>query len=301
MDYRRIMGVEKLAASSNDGAGARIAVIDSGTPKPSLYGLDEHVPDEEIDRFGHATAVSSVLFGGWGIKGVCEKAEPVYFKALDDSGQGSARSVSKGIYGAIDAGVDVINLSIGFMRTDRCPKELERACEAAFDAGIAVICAAGNDGGPVNWPAALKTTISVGSSGENGLKSDFSSVGEVDFVAPGENLSVLCPDGHVKTSSGTSFSAALVTGVAALLVSGFRVQAHSREDVYALKGGLLSLAGDVDEPGYDPRTGHGLISGKNGDPTVCMKIRPPFFDRIMSKIKSLLGFFNTKERTDGRV
>lgn len=301
MDYQSLMGVEKLAESSHSGSGLRIAVIDSGTPKPSLYGRHDFVPDDEIDRFGHATAVSSILFGGWGIKGVCEDAEPVYFKALDDSGQGSVRSVVKGIYGAIDASVDLINLSLGFSRTDKCPKSLERACDDAFDAGIAVICAAGNDGGHVNWPAALKTTISVGSSGENGLKTPFSSVGEVDFVAPGENLSVLCPDGRIKTVAGTSFSAALVTGVAALLLSGFRFLSYSHEDVYALKGSLIALASDIDAPGYDQNTGYGLISGKNADPTVCMKIPASFFDRIIVKFKSLLGFFNTKERKDGRV
>jgi len=301
MDYRILMGVEKLAASSGYGNGVKIGVIDSGTPSPRLFGLSRFVPDCDIDRFGHATAVASILLGGWGISGLCDEAYPVFFKALDDSGSGTIRSVVNGIYGAIDADVDIINLSLGFARTEKCPKDIEKACEAAFEAGIPLICAAGNDSGPVNWPAALKTTISVGSSGENGLKAPFSSVGEIDFVALGTNLSVLCPDGRVKTVSGTSFSAALVTGVAALLLNGFNFVTHTKEDVYALKGALLARACDVDEPGYDMNTGYGLISGENPDPTVCMKIESGFFDRMIGKIKSLLGMYTKEKKNDGIV
>lgn len=300
MDYLRLVGAEKLAENTGDGDGVRIGVVDSGAPPHALFRRTDYASDRALDRFGHATAVASILLGGWGIRGLCENATPVFFKALDDAGNGSARSVAKGIYGAIDADVDLINLSLGFVRTETCPKALEKACSAAFEAGIPVICAAGNDGGPVNWPAALKTTLSVGASGENGLKTPFSSVGEVDFVAPGTNLSVLCPDGRVKTVSGTSFSAALVTGLAALLLNEFRFISRTRDDVYALKGALLARAQDVDAPGYDVNTGYGLISGKNADPTVCMKNGNGFFDRIVGKIKSMLGF-NTKETKNGRI
>ena len=300
MDYQRVIGVENLAEQSGEGCGVRIAVLDSGTPKPGLYGSTSFVPKGEFDEFGHATAVSSILFGGWGIRGVCEDADPVYIKVLDDDGSGSVKSVVKGIYRAIEENSDIINLSIGFARTEKCPKTLENACSAAFESGIPIICAAGNDGGPVNWPAALKTTISVGSAGQNGLRAPFSSVGEVDFVAPGTNLSVSCTDGRIKTVSGTSFSAALVTGVAALLLNDFRFISHTKEDVYALKGALLARSMDVDEKGYDMNTGYGLISGKYADPTVCMRTESGFFDRIIGKIKSILGF-NTKEMRNGRI
>ena len=300
MDYQRIMGVEKLAESSNGGIGTRIAILDSGMPKPSLYGWPINGRRDDIDRFGHATAISSILFGGWGIKGVCERATPYYYTVLDASGNGSIRSVSDGVLRAIDDDADIINLSLGFARTEKCPRALEKACEEAYTRGKPIICAAGNDGGPVNWPAALKTTISVGSSGKNGLKTAFSSVGEVDFVAPGTNLSVLCTDGRVKTVNGTSFSAALVTGVAALLAARRMFCSHDGSQVEFMRRSLADLAQDVDEPGWDAHTGYGLI-GKNIDSTVCMKIEPGFFGKIISKIQSLVGFGKTKEKNDGRV
>jgi len=303
MDYRRLMGVECLAAASGNGKGVTIAVLDSGVPVP--FGFpDCHAwgPQDDIDDyFGHATAIASIFFGGNGIKGLCRAVEPFYIKVLDDSGVGTVKSVSEGIYFAIDHKVDLINLSLGFMRTEKCPKELEKACEAAFEAKIPVFCAAGNDGGPVNWPAALKSTICVGSAAENGLKTAFSSVGEVDFVAPGLDLRVLDTTGTPKKVSGTSFSTALVTGVAALLLP--ELKKEGGYDVESVKDALRRMSKDVGHPGWDDMTGYGLLAGKigkNHDSTVGMKIEPRFFDRILNKLKSIFGF-TKKEHRNGRV
>lgn len=299
MDYQRIMGVEKLAESCHHGQGVRIAILDSGVPRPSLYGRTGACSKRDMDEFGHATAVSSILLGGWGIKGLCSRAHADYIKVLDNDGNGNIKSVVKGIRKAIDLGAGIINLSLGFSRTETCPKDLEKACDMAYEAGRTIICAAGNDGGPVNWPAALKTTISVGSAGKNGLKTAFSSVGEVDFVAPGTNLSVLCPDGRIKTVSGTSFSAALVSGVATLLFGDIRRNELRDPDTEDIREALKRLSSDVAEPGWDKLTGYGLISGRHSDSTVCMKIERGFFDRIIAKIQSLVGFGKTKEKNDG--
>ena len=293
MNYRRVMGVEKIAARARDGLGVRIAVLDSGSPiSPLRGGVDPvscSIAGEPADVFGHATSIASILFGGSGIVGLCEAATPVYIKVLDDSGKGSVEDVSEGIEKAIELDVDIINMSLGFVRTEKCPSRLEKACEMAKNAGKTVICAAGNDGGAVNWPAALKTTVCVGSAGKNGLKTAFSSVGEVDFVAPGLNLSVLDASGRLKTVSGTSFSAAIVTGVAALLVNDMR-SGHPRwAKGESVTESLRLLAKDVGAAGYDHDTGYGYIYGKSCDPTVGMKIGRSFFGRILYKITSLIG------------
>lgn len=302
VDYRKVMGaeVEALCAASNSGRGVSIAILDSGTPSRYLHGGENGLGAEQIDEFGHATAISSMLFGDAGIFGVCEEAEPVFYPVLDASGHGNADSVADGIYRAIDDDVDLINLSLGFERTEKCPKRLEIACEDAFEAGKTIFCAAGNDGGPVNWPAALETTICVGSAGYNGLKTPFSSVGEVDFVAPGLNLSVSDGLGGLKTVSGTSFSTALVTGVAALLIPSIRAENSGWADATLVRKALCKISRDVGEPGKDYATGFGLI-GK--DPTVCMRdgrTKFGFFGTILEKIHSLLGF-KAKEKTNGRV
>ena len=300
MDYRKVMGVEKLADEAHGGLGVTIAILDSGCPKPqclpSILVYQDGV--NQIDEFGHSTAVASILFGGNGIIGLCEGARPYYVKVLDDKGVGSVKSVVDGIYLALEHGVDIINLSLGFMRTDKCPRSLEKACEAARDAGKVIFCAAGNDGGPVNWPAALKSTLCVGSVSENGLKTSFSSVGEVDFVAPGQNLAVLDTNGSVIRVGGTSFSTALVTGVAALLVAKMKDRNPRSVCFESVFGALCRMSSDVDLPGWDKMTGYGLIHGKCTDPTVCMSIPVGFFGRILNKIKSLIGI-NDKGATDG--
>lgn len=292
----KIMGVEDLAGESFYGRGVRIAVLDSGEMKGRTRGRGPLLSDS----FGHATEISSILTGGVGITGLCGLSEIVYCKVLDDGGTGSVNSVSDGIYRAIDEDAEIINMSLGFSRTEKCPERLEKACEDAYKAGKTVICAAGNDGGPVNWPAALKTTVSVGSTDEKGLKTSFSSVGEVDFVAPGVNLEVTGKNGAIKRVSGTSYSAAIVTGIAALLVSKSRLGDMVLNGMGPVMSALKGMAQDIDEPGWDSRTGFGMISGLNRDKTVCMKIQSGFFDRILSKIKSIVCF-NKKETNDGRI
>lgn len=296
MNYMKLMKVEDIANGSFYGRGVRIAILDSGTMKHRGNGSHEPMTDD----FGHATEISSILAGGIGITGLCGLSDLYYYKVLDKEGNGSVKSIVKGIYSAIDDDVDIINMSLGFMRTDRCPKTLEKACEDACEAGKTIICAAGNDGGLVNWPAALKTTISVGSTDENGLKTSFSSTGEVDFVAPGVNLEVTGRKGSIKHVSGTSYSAAIVTGISALLMSQSRLGDMNVQGIDGVMSALKDLAQDIDDPGWDSRTGFGMISGLNKDRTVCMKIEAGFFDRIFSKIKSIVCF-NKKENKNGRI
>lgn len=302
IDYVSMLGLDLLAASSGNGYGARVAVLDSGTPKP-WSGINNVCSRNDrpvmYDTLGHATAVASILAGGTRVEGICKNAEISYIPVIGEDGTGSVESVSKGIYKAIEADVDIINVSVGFLRTKSCPRKLRKACQDAFDANKAIICAAGNDGGDVNWPAALETTISVGSTEKGGIKTSFSSTGEVDFVAPGVELYVMTPEGGVKKTSGTSFSAAIVSGVAALLVAGMRFAGHS-PGMNVVMSALKGLATDVDEPGWDKMTGYGEIGGMQDVNLVCMKMKTDFFGRIINKLKSFVGL-NNKENRNGSV
>lgn len=276
------MGIRALS----EGDGVRIAILDSGTPLP-LFN-NQGAWSFHDDEFGHATAIASILFGGVGIHGLCEKAEPRYIKVLDRQGRGTIKSVVKGIYSAIESDVDLINLSLGFYRTEECPEEIVEACDAAFKAGKTIICAAGNDGGRVNWPAALKTTICVGATDQGGHKISFSSSGEVDFVVPGVNLPVFDIDGHIKTVSGTSFATAIVTGMAAAMLPKLKGMYGSKIGTPLLVNALRKLTVDIDAPGWDIETGYGLLLGDNVDP-VNLKIKQNFFGTIISSIKSMFG------------
>lgn len=304
MDYRKLAGVHRLPAAITCGRNITIAILDSGVP--TVKRLRRMVPDAEAgndDRLGHATAIASILFGGRGITGLCERANPLYVKVLDDSGRGTIQSVANGIQTALKRGAEIINLSVGFARTEVCPKELEEACNAAERAHVPIICAAGNDSGAVNWPAALQSTISVGAAGTDGLKTSFSSRGEIDLIAPGENLTVLDVHNHLTTVSGTSFAAAIITGVSALVIADIKEQGHS--DVICtdvLRRILYVCATDVGSEGWDELTGYGLIAGKKYlDRTVGQMIQRGFFDKIKENIRGLLGLGRKEKQHGSRV
>lgn len=285
------MGVHSLPR----GEGVRVAVLDSGVPHLQMHGMqfNEELLDEYKaypDKCGHATAISSILFGGWSIRGLCERSTPIFIQVLDANGRGSVKSVVNGIYKAIDKRADIINLSLGFVRTEKCPSELEKACQTAYGMGKTVICAAGNDGGAVNWPAALETTICVGSTDKNGTKNAFSSFGEVDFVAPGVDLPVYDLNGGFRKVSGTSFATALVTGVSALLISRMKSSGIAYVGMDQVKEVLQGFSRDIDAPGWDVNTGYGLIDGKCVDP-VDLKIKNGLFGIIWERI---LSFFRQK-------
>ena len=266
IDYRRRMGVEKLAVEADDGNGVSIAVIDSGTPwfedlghvREASFVKDPDWCRDPHDYYGHATEVSSLLFGCGEIVGVCPKVSPCFCKALDVDGIGSLKAVVKSIRQAVDWKVDIINLSLGFARDEVCPPALASACQDAYNAGITIVCAAGNDGGKVNWPGALPTTICVGSVDQDGLRLPFSSTGEVDFCSPGLNLDVIDLVGDRIQASGTSLSAPLVTGVLALLIAKRRKCGMTTPPA-EVKDILRGFATDTMAPGRDDETGFGVI------------------------------------------
>lgn len=292
IDYVKIMGVEQLHSEARRGRGVSIAILDSGEPRieclPGYLSACSFCEQDSStsDYFGHATAISSILFGGNGIRGLCEEAIPCYGKVLDRDGAGSVESVVRGIYYAIHSNVDLINLSLGFFRTKNCPKRLQDACQAAYDAGKVIICAAGNDNGAVNWPAALKTTICIGSAVRKGRKSEFSSFGEVDFVVPGENLPVFDKKGRISYVSGTSFATALVSGVSALVIAKFK-QENRKINTNSVYKALKCMANDIGAPNWDDNTGNGLISGFKGRETAEMLRSDGFFGTIVHRLKRL--------------
>lgn len=293
------MGVDGLSL----GEGVRVAVLDSGTPPPYLLSNGPRCGDDFFgheDSCGHATAVSSILFGGGGITGLCPKATRIFIKVLDSGGVGSVATVSSGIRRAVEMGADIINLSLGFARTSSCPSELEEACREARESGIAVVCAAGNDGGPVNWPAALGTTLCVGSVSKNGDRASFSSTGEVDFVTFGDGLPVLGLSGGIQMAYGTSFSAAIATGLCAIIMSGARKD--GRCPVRKVFDGLMAMSKDLGDPGWDDSTGFGVLYGGGRfreakgrslrammDPALGMKIRTGVFGKIVDIVRGLFG------------
>jgi len=161
-----------------DGTGIGVAVIDSGVtavgdlywwiPSNQTYGSrvvysQNFVPGttDSSDQYGHGTHVAGIIAGaGWfstgsnfthTFKGIAPNANIINLRVLDQNGAGTDSSVIAAIQTAINLkstyNIRVINLSLGRQVYESYQLDpLCQAVEAAWNAGIVVLAAAGNQG-----------------------------------------------------------------------------------------------------------------------------------------------------------
>ncbi len=210
----------------------KVAVLDSGMDRlsaQSLAGGVNFIPSEEdsfgCDGTGHGTAVQNIILSdGSATESVVQNEDAIDMysvKVLDEENQAPVSRIVAAIHWCIENDMDIINMSFGTLVRS---KVLEEAIKEADQKGILMIAAAGNggetDGSNVEYPAAYSEVLAVGSVNQKMEVSNFSARGgEVDLVAPGENIPVSMPLGFYGLSSGTSFAAPHVTAMAALLWS----------------------------------------------------------------------------------
>ncbi len=158
---------------------------------------------------------------------------------------------------AVDHGANVTNYSASGCSISSV--EIS-ACAYAYNHGVTVVAAAGNSGAGagVQYPAALPTVIAVGATNSSNNRAYFSSTGrELDLVAPGQNVltfNLSKPYYWTEARSGTSFSAPIVTGVVALMLS--RNRSLTPDQIRS----ILSLtADDLGQPGWDTSFGDGRV------------------------------------------
>lgn len=185
-----------------------IAIIDSGCfdhidLKSSLvYGKNftsEGNSQNITDNNGHGTHIAGIIHN------IVPEAQLLIIKVLDRYGYGSIEDIIEGIYYALNKGVDLINISIGYEDSDN---ELKAAIDKARYQNVPVICASGNNNN-IDYPA--KYAISVGSINNERNISDFSTQ-EASLYAIGENVTSTYINDTYETLSGTSMSTAKVTG-----------------------------------------------------------------------------------------
>ena len=247
----------------SSGRGVRVAVIDSGVDRSHpdlgmvLRGRD-FVKGGRVtnDPNGHGTFVAGIVAAkrsnGRGIAGA-SRASILPVRVLDARGYGRDSDVARGIRWASDHGADVINLSLGGPRGSRL---LTSAVKHAERRGALVIASSGNSGGTREiHPAAVPKVVAVGATDNKDRLTWFSQHGSwLDLVAPGFQITSTTPGNGYGVGSGTSFSAPLVAGAAALLVD-----AHPRWSPVQLRQRLLWSAADAGPVGPDPATGFGVV------------------------------------------
>ncbi|MDA8132072.1 MAG: S8 family serine peptidase [Elusimicrobia bacterium] len=158
---------------------------------------------------------------------------------LDKNGSGQYSWIISGIEWAVEHRMDVINMSLGGGQGNEA---LQQVMEKAGEAGVTVVCAAGNDSGPVNYPAKYPQAIAVSASDSSDKIASFSSRGpEIAVIAPGVNIYSTKKGGGYTTLSGTSMASPHVAGLAALAIG---AGAHGPDAVRkALTGAAAKLPG----------------------------------------------------------
>jgi len=259
-DWIKAMGVNGVDPTW--GRGVKVAVIDSGIdPSSNLAGtslqsidLTHSTTGATDSSFSHGTAVASLIAGGDSqTAGLAPGSSLLSVRVLNANGEGDAFTVANGIVSAVDAGSQIINLSLGSYGDSPV---LRDAVDYALSRGVAVVAAAGNDGvGQVSYPAGYPGVLAVGSVDATLQPAYFSNYGSpLGILAPGVGLPAGQAGDQVVSFSGTSASTATVSaGLAALLSSD-----HSLTPVQGANL-LTTYADDQGLPGRDDQSGYGTI------------------------------------------
>ena len=255
---QKAMRMDQLPATYR-GQGIKIAVIDSGaaTSHESLKGIragfdivnKKTNPETwNEDTLGHGSHCAGVIGGAelaHGIRGFAPDAE-LHACKLFPGGQVS--QLIDALEYCIDKQIDIVNLSLGGAEPSEA---LEQQIQRARRAGIACIVAAGNSGGPVQYPASSPNVLAVSAIGKldefppdsyhaqtltqnvdaNGyFSASFSCYGpQVGVCGPGVAIASTVPPNNYAAWDGTSMAAPHITGLAALVL------AHHPEFQGALK------------------------------------------------------------------
>lgn len=248
------------------GSGVKVAILDTGMPQHkdiTVVGANSFIRGYLADLNGHATACGSVIAGtgngGMGIVGIAPECDDYYGAVLNESGAGSFKSIAEGIRWAVDVvKADVINLSLGAPHAYGPDEGVQKACEYAYESGVTVVAAAGNDGRDVNYPAALDTVIAVAAVDRKLRRASFSSYGpQVEFAAGGVDVLMAYKNGGYASMSGTSFSAPVITGICALIISKYKAEGKKLTPD-EVRAHLKSISYDLGPEGRDDFTGWGI-------------------------------------------
>lgn len=162
--------------------------------------------------FGHGTMVAGIVHL------VAPTAQIMSLKAFRADGSGYLSDVLRAIYFAAQNGANVINMSFSVATYSQ---EMANAIKFASRHQVICVASAGNDGKDESvYPVALGNVMGVASTTNNDTLSSFSNYGSdlVWVAAPGEGIITTYPFGTYAAGWGTSFSAPMVSGAAALLV-----------------------------------------------------------------------------------
>jgi subtilisin family serine protease len=250
-----------------------VAVIDSGIDlgHPELAG----VVAGSFDALGkaekphqHGTAIAGAIAAHSRLMGAAPAAKILAIRAFGASG-GSAEATTMAILKSVEYAstqrARIINMSFA----GPADPALSRELAAAKAKGAVLIAATGNFGpkSPPQYPAADPNVIAVSATDADDKMFGASNIGpHVAVAAPGVDILLPSPGNDYRLISGTSFSAAYVSGVAALILQ--RAPGLTPDAVRKI---LEQTAKDLGPVGRDPEFGAGLVDAYQA----IMAVQPP--------------------------
>ena len=211
------------------GAGIKVAVLDSGVNASHAdLQIRENISkvtgvESAEDGLGHGTHVAGIIGArannGKGGAGIAPEAEIYNIRVMNEAGIGTDADIIAGLTEAVNLDVDIVNMSLGGAGFSGV---YQTKITEAYEAGIAVIVSAGNDGvSNINYPACYDHVICVAATDTDNNRAHFSTCGSwVDLSAPGENILSTYHSSNTSHAfmSGTSMACPVVSGEAAVLL-----------------------------------------------------------------------------------
>ncbi len=251
--------VTQMAESRSSGS-----LLDLSGETTSSFALEGETTTPLFDPYGHGTHVAGIVAGDGSqskglYRGIAPGADLVSVRVLDEQGAGTTSGVIAGLEWVVKNkdlhGIRVVVMSLGHPVFEPAPLDpLVRAVDRAWEAGLVVVCSAGNRGQDVHYtissPGNSRRVITIGSmtdwntvSRQDDLVSSYSSrgpalydpispVAKPDLLAPGNRivslrsagskLDVTFPDWQVtyKNSPGAAYFELSGTSMATPIVAG---------------------------------------------------------------------------------
>jgi len=242
------------------GGGVIVAVIDTGIDRthPEFAGailasfdaVGGHEPPD-----AHGTAIAGAIVAHSRLVGTAPGARLLAIRAFSTAGpdaEATTVTIVRSIQWAVARGARVINMSFAGAHDPL----IARALAEARRHGIVLIAAAGNAGptSPPLYPAADANVIAVSATDIDDHLLDVANRGrQIALAAPGVDVLLPAPRARYQIATGTSFAAAHVAGIAALMIA--RNPRLTPDDVRAE---LVATARDLGPKGRDDMFGAGL-------------------------------------------
>lgn len=238
------------------GRGVRVAVVDSGIDADHevLEGCVDQDGGVEVvgtaggidvrsgrhrDAFGHGTACAGIVHA------IAPDARITSVKVLDGRLGATGTGFVRGFAWAVREGFDLVNLSLGTTRRDLA-LAFHELCDEAYFRGSLVVAAASNTGRP-SYPSTYASVASVACNlARDPFRFHFNPDPPTEFLARGVDVEAAWKDGATVRTTGNSYAAATLTGIAALVKS-----KHPDLRPVQLKTVLWATAANVLEAGRE--------------------------------------------------